>query len=80
MINVGHLEATLGLNTIGLTTGLARARASMQAAGRKMQAAGRTMTMGLSLPLGILGGLVIRTFAKFEKAMNQVKAVTQGTA
>ena len=78
--NIGHLEATLGINTLGLTKGLAGAQAAMKAAGVKMQAIGRSMTMALSAPLAIMGGLALHSFASFEKAMNQVKAVTQGTA
>ncbi len=78
--SVGHLEAFLGLNTLGLTKGLARANAALVSAGKRMQASGRALSLGLSLPLAVIGGLAIATAAKFEKSMNQVAAVVQGTA
>lgn len=78
-LTLGHLQAFLGLNTVGLTKGLAGAQASLNAFGTSMQRTGKLMTTALSVPLGILSGVVVVTFAKFEKAMNQVAAVTLAT-
>ena len=78
-VNLGHLEAMLGVNTTQLTRDMNRARAIMTKGAQQMQAIGKSMTLGLSLPLAILGGLAVNTFAKFEKSMNQVRAVSGAT-
>ena len=70
-VNLGHLEAMLGVNTTQLTRDMNRARAIMTKGAQQMQAIGKSMTLGLSLPLAILGGLAVNTFAKFEKSMNR---------
>lgn len=46
---------------------------TMVASGKKMQSAGRTMTVGLTVPLVAAGYLAIKTAAKFERSMAQVK-------
>lgn len=79
MANIGHLEATLGLNFTQLTRGISRVRAQLAALSKSMARTGRMMTLGMSLPLALLGGSAVKTFADFQKAMNQVKAVSQAT-
>ncbi|KKK92322.1 hypothetical protein LCGC14_2704110, partial [marine sediment metagenome] len=72
MINVGHLQAIMGLNTTPLDVGLQKAQASMLRAGKKMQTIGRGMTLGLSLPLAIIGGVTVKMAADFETSMSKI--------
>jgi len=53
---------------------------ALQATGTRMRAVGRTLTTALTLPIVGLGINAVRMAANFEQAMNQVAAVTQGTA
>lgn len=73
--NIGHLEATMGVNTLGLTQGLNRAQASMRIAGQSMQRIGRNMTMKLSLPLVAIGGGAVKMAADFEKSMSKIEGL-----
>ena len=73
MITVGHLQAIMGLNTTPLDVGLAKAQASMLRAGKKMQAIGRTMTLGLTLPIALVGAGTIKMAADFEKSMSKIE-------
>lgn len=40
------------------------------------QATGRAMTYGLTLPLGLIAGMAVKTAANFDKSMAQVKVAT----
>jgi len=71
--NIGHLEATLGLNDALFTAGLSKARASMMAAGTSMKRVGRSMTTTVSLPLVLIGGAAVKMAASFEKSMSKIE-------
>lgn len=47
--------------------------------GRKMTAAGRTLSLKLTAPLTLLGGLAVRSFAKFDQAMTESTSIMQVT-
>ena len=72
IVPVGHLQATLGLNTAPLTAGLQRARLAMRDAGRKMQRIGRTMSIAIALPLLLIGGAAIKMAVGFETSMSKI--------
>lgn len=48
----------------------------LKKSGRKMQSIGKSMSMSLSAPLAIMGGLAVKTFADFEQSMAKVKAIS----
>jgi len=56
-----------------------RAVSHMRSQGQNLKQFGRQMSMYVSLPLAIIGGTAIKTFANFEKGMNKVRAVTGAT-
>ena len=72
IVPVGHLQATLGLNTAPLTAGLQRARLAMRDAGRKMQRIGRTMSIAIALPLLLIGGAAVKMAVGFETSMSKI--------
>ena len=45
----------------------------MRKSGRKMQSIGKSLSMSLTAPITILGGLAVKTFATFEQSMAKVK-------
>jgi hypothetical protein len=48
----------------------------LKKSGRKMQSIGKSMSMSLSAPLAIMGGLAVKTFADFEQSMAKVQAIS----
>jgi len=52
---------------------------SMQKLGQEMTRLGRTLSLRLTAPLTILGGLAVRSFAQFDKAMTESIAIMDVT-
>jgi TP901 family phage tail tape measure protein len=91
-VSVGAIKATLILQD-RMTGPLKKAGMAANAFGRKMttmgatmskvgasmQATGMMMSMALTLPLALLAGAAVKTFAQFEQGMNKVRAVTGAT-
>jgi TP901 family phage tail tape measure protein len=77
--DLGTLKAVLALDTDRFESSMKSVRSSMDRAGDQMKKAGQTMSKNVSLPLSIVGGMGVKTFADFEAAMNQVNAVSQAT-
>lgn len=73
--NVGHLEATLGLNSTQLRAGLASAQASMKRAGKRMQAVGQQMTTMISLPLAAAGIASAKLASDFEANFSKIEGL-----
>ena len=48
----------------------------LRSSGKKMQSIGKSMSMSLSAPLAIMGGLAVKTFASFEQSMAKVQAIS----
>jgi hypothetical protein len=48
----------------------------LRKSGRKMQSIGKSMTMSLTAPIAIMGGLAVKTFATFEQSMAKVQAIS----
>ena len=48
----------------------------LRKSGRKMQSIGKSMSMSLTAPIAILGGLAVKTFATFEQSMAKVQAIS----
>ncbi len=74
-VNLGFLEAFLGLNTTGLTAGLATAKKSLTTAGKSMQRTGGMMSRSLSLPLVLIGGAAVKMAVDFEKSMSKIEGL-----
>lgn len=66
MAAVSDLNIRLGLVTKGFDKALAQAERNMRAAAARMGNAGTELTLALSAPLGVLGGLALKTAAQFE--------------
>lgn len=58
------------------TQNLAR---EMRKSGKKMQSIGKSLSMSLTAPITILGGLAVKTFATFEQSMAKVQAISGAT-
>lgn len=54
-----------------------KARASLRRHAMQARSTGRTMTYGLTLPLGLVGAMAIRTAVDFDKSMAQVGVATK---
>ena len=61
------------------TRDLDQAVSHMKRQGQNMKKFGRQMSMSVSLPLAVMGGVAIKTFAGFEAGMNKVRAVSGAT-
>jgi len=51
----------------------------MRKSGKKMQSIGKSLSMSLTAPIAILGGLAVKTFATFEQSMAKVQAISGAT-
>lgn len=74
-----NLLVKIGADTTDVTRklrGLTRPFNSLSAAA---QQTGRTLTIGLTAPLTLIGGLALKMSADFESGMNRVRAVTGAT-
>lgn len=92
-MNIGELTATLGVNTAGLDEAQRRMKQfgssvddqtrsinqRMKVIGSSMKQTGKQMSMYVTGPLSIMGGVSTKTFADFEAGMNQVSAVSGET-
>ena len=76
MANVGTVTAFLTLNPTGFMAGLKAAETRLRAASVRMKRVGKSMTMGLSMPLLVLGGAIVKTASDYEAAMKKVSALT----
>ena len=91
-VSVGLIKATLvlqdrmtgplkvaGKSAHKFGTKMTAMGATMSKVGASMQATGMMMSMALTLPLALLAGAAVKTFAQFEQGMNKVRAVTGAT-
>ena len=73
MIKVGDVLMVVGLDTSKLDQ-------QMKNLGTRLTSMGKKMTLGITAPLAIFGGLAIKTAADFDRSMAKVNAVTGATA
>jgi len=57
-----------------------RAGAKIEAVGTKLKALGTKLTIGVTLPLMLLGGMAVKSFASFDQAMTESTSIMQVTA
>ena len=76
----GIVNAVLGLDISKFSTNLQNAQRSLKKSGQQFQKFGKSMTRSLTLPLGIAGGLAVKTFADFEQSMAKVQAISGATS
>ena len=69
-------SATVWLNLKSDSSGFSK---GLKDAGKQMSRTGKQMTTKVTLPVLAVGTAVVMTAAKFEKSMNQVRAVTGAT-
>jgi len=85
-MNIGHLVATLGVNTAGLVAAersmrqfetrmqasVTRINASLRVTGAAMKKFGRGMTMYMTAPLALVGGAAFKMHMGFESSMSKI--------
>lgn len=85
-MNIGHLIATLGVNTAGLVAAersmkqfetrmgasVARINKRLETSGAAMKKFGRGMTMYMTAPLALVGGAAFKMHMDFESSMSKI--------
>lgn len=74
-VNIGFLEAFLGLDDSEFYQGIKRAESSLAATGKKMQSIGKSMTTFITLPLVGVGYGAIKAAMDFEKAFSEIEGL-----
>lgn len=65
-----------GFDLKAFSTSSQNLQRQLRSSGRKMQSIGKSMTMSLTAPIAIMGGLAVKTFATFEQSMAKVQAIS----
>ena len=65
-----------GFDLKAFSTSSQNLQRQLRSSGKKMQSIGRSMTMSLTAPIAIMGGLAVKTFATFEQSMAKVQAIS----
>jgi TP901 family phage tail tape measure protein len=73
---LGGFNVKLGVDLKGLSAGLNKASGMLKNFGGSVKQAGQTLTRSLTVPITGAGTAMLKTAMDFEKAMNQVGAVT----
>src|SRR5690606_7239994 len=76
---IGALRVNLSINSAEFREGLSTAQKHLEAVGRSMTTTGRRMTTFVTAPIVGMGAIALKVTADFEKAMNQVQAVSGAT-
>ena len=74
-LNVGRLEAVLGLDATQFNVKMAAAANRFERTGKKIQATGRTLVRGVTLPLVALGGVLSKLAADFDSEMTRIETL-----
>lgn len=77
---IGSLRVSLGIDTAAFTDGLKQAQTKLAGVGRSMKSIGTTMSLSITAPLGVAGGLIIKTAGDFEASLNRIAAATGASA
>ena len=73
---LGAFNVKLGVDLKGLTAGLNKASGMLKNFGGTVKQTGQTLARSLTVPIAGLSTAMLKTASDFEKAMNQVGAVT----
>jgi len=65
-----------GFDLKAFSTSSQNLQRQLRSSGKKMQSIGKSMSMSLTAPIAILGGLAVKTFANFEQSMAKVQAIS----
>ena len=76
---IGALRVMLSLDSAAFEEGMKNLRGTLATAGKSMQRVGRQMSTYVTAPIVAFGGLTLKAAGDFEKAMNQVAAVSGAT-
>ena len=79
MAKVGTVTVFFGGNARQLNAVLKGVGARMSALGKKATALGGSLTTKLTLPLALIGGVAVKSFADFDFQMRRVAAVSSAT-
>ena len=79
MATVGTVTAYLRLNSKQFIGAMRQATMSMKANAKKIESIGKQMTMKLTAPIALMGGMMLKSAADFERGMNSVRALTNAT-
>jgi TP901 family phage tail tape measure protein len=72
---IGSLFGDVSLRTAQLDKDIAKVGKKLSKMGKSMSALGRDLSMKLTLPMAAVGVASLKTFADFEKGMNEVKSL-----
>jgi len=92
-MNLGSFEVMLGVNTAGLSRAAVNMRrfesqvigsnaamnASFKSLGSQMMLTGTMLTQFVTVPMSLLGGAAVTSFAKFEQVLGKMAALTNFT-
>lgn len=79
MVRITGLEVVLGLDLTRFQKQLDRSLGRLKAVGAQMRQVGSTLSTRLTLPIAALGAASARSFAIFQKEMNNVRALSGAT-
>jgi len=65
-----------GFDLKAFSTSSQNLQRQLRSSGKKMQSIGKSMSMSLTAPIAIMGGLAVKTFATFEQSMAKVQAIS----
>lgn len=71
---IGALRVSLGLDTGAFTEGLNNATAQLGKVGKQLTGIGKSLSLKVTAPLALAGGLILKTAGDFEASMNRVGA------
>lgn len=77
---IGALRVVLGIDTSAFSEGLKKAQTGLKSAGQSLQSLGQSMSLGLTAPLTVAGGLIMKTAGDFEASMNRVQAALSASS
>ncbi len=79
-ISAGDVLYELGLDPTKFEQGMKSAENRLKSLGQSMTNFGQQMSLKITAPLALMGGLAVRTAAQYSESMAKVKAVTGATA
>lgn len=75
MPSAGVISVILKGDMKGLENALSRAQQRLDATSKKMKSVGSSLTAGLTLPLGLVGGAAIKASSTFDQEMTKIETL-----
>lgn len=78
-MNLGDIHVSIGADTSQFERGMSAVSARLQEVGNRLQSVGQSLTRALTVPLGILGGVALKTAATMDSLDRGLTAVMGST-